>query len=85
MSLYKAEIEIKKIMMECEQNGTSFNEMFNKLRAVECYGIMFPMMMLMNIADEFIKSYKDRKEKPDVGDLQEKWDVTETSWNCKND
>jgi len=83
MSLYKAELKIKKIMMKCEENGTGFNEMFNKLRSVKCYGDTFSSVMLMNMAEEFIKSHKERNEKPDLGNMQEKWDEAEVAWNTK--
>ena len=81
MSLYKAELKVKKIMTECENTGVGFNEMFSRLRAVECYGVKFPVMMLMNMAEEFIKNYKNRQEKTEVGDMQEKWDAAELKWN----
>jgi len=35
------------------------------------------------MADEFIKSHKERNEKPDLGNMQEKWDEAEVAWNTK--
>ena len=87
--LLKAVKKIKDILRKCEEENDDFGEVLNKLGHVKVYGVQFPTMMLMEITDDFVKGYQDRRKSEamkgfDEGELQEKFRAASYNWNNKD-
>jgi|TARA_R110000822_G_scaffold8976_1_gene35291 hypothetical protein len=83
MSLYKAEIEIKKILLECEADNESFDVTLGKLNGIKVLGHVFPTLMLIAIMDKFSEGYESRQKKYFNGeeDIQGAYDAAAIKWN----
>tara|TARA_R110000751_G_scaffold49157_1_gene109644 strand:- start:194 stop:463 length:270 start_codon:yes stop_codon:yes gene_type:complete len=89
MSLHKADIEIRKILVKCEEEGDNFDVTLNKVSRVKVYGVVFPTLMLMEIIDEYSSKREEReraKFKPETTDaeLQNKYQEASRKWNDGN-
>ena len=83
MSLYKAQVEINKIMLDAEATGITFNELMNILqRDVKIHGLSLSTLMLVKIVDDFVSKRGERKEVTiDETHVQEAFDTTAVKWN----
>ena len=89
MSLHKADIEIRKILIKCEEEGDNFDVTLNKVSRVKVYDVVFPTLMLMEIIDEYSSKREEReraKFKPETADaeLQNKYQEASRKWNDGN-
>jgi len=87
--LLKALKEIKKILHKSEEEGDNFQEVLDKLNHVKVHGIQFPTMMMMEIIDDFIKGYQERRKSSmmkgfDEKELQDKYSSVSVNWNSKD-
>ena len=87
--LLKAIKEINKILHESEDGGDNFQEVLNKLSHVKVHGVQFPTMMLMEIIDDFVKGYQERRKNSvmkdfDEKELQDKFASVSMNWNSKD-
>ena len=87
--LLKAIKEIKGILRKCEEEGDNFQETLGKLGSVMVHGVKFPTLMLMEIIDDFVKGYQERRKGEaltgfDEGKLQEKYREAAHNWNNKD-
>mgnify|MGYP003641906610 FL=1 len=85
MSLHKADIEIKKILLDCESNDESFDVILGKVSEITVHGVPFPTLMLIEIIDKFSEGYKNRQKKSFNGeeDIQTAYDAAAVKWNNK--
>ena len=83
MSLDKANLEIKKILLECEADGESFDVTLGRLNEIKVLGHAFPTLMLIAIMDKFSEGYESRQKKYFNGeeDIQEAYDTAAIKWN----
>ena len=87
--LLKAIKEIKKILHGSEEAGDDFQEVLDKLSHVRAHGVQFPTMMMMEIIDDFIKGYQERRKSSmmkgfDEKELQDKYSSVSVNWNSKD-
>jgi|TARA_R100001244_G_scaffold9071_1_gene11187 hypothetical protein len=87
--LLKAVKRIKGILRKSEEEGDNFQEVIGKLSDVKIHGVQLPTMMLMEITDDFVKGYQDRRKSEamkgfDEGELQEKFRAASYNWNNKD-
>ena len=83
MSLDKANLEIKKILLECEADSESFDVTLGRLNEIKVLGHAFPTLMLIAIMDKFSEGYESRQKKYFNGeeDIQEAYDTAAIKWN----
>jgi len=89
VSLHKADIEIRKILVKCEEEGDNFDVTLDSVSNIKVYGVVFPTLMLMEIIDEFSSKREEReraKFKPGTTDeeLQNKYQTASRKWNERN-
>ena len=60
--LIKAIKKFKEILTEAEKNGDEFSLVMAKMSNVKVHGVVFPTMMLMEIIEDFTKSYAERRK-----------------------
>ena len=87
--LLKAIKEIKKILHGSEEAGDDFQEVLNKLSQVKVHGVQFPTMMMMEIIDDFVKGYQERRKNSvmkgfDEKEIQDKYSSVSVNWNSKD-
>ena len=87
--LLKAVKKIKKILHESEEAQDNFDEVLNKLSRVKIHGVQLPTMMLMEIIDDFVKGYQERRKSSmmkgfDEKELQDKYSSVSVNWNSKD-
>jgi len=87
--LLKAVKRIKGILRKSEEEEDNFQEVIGKLSDVKIHGVQLPTMMLMEITDDFVKGYQDRRKSEamkgfDEGELQEKFRAASYNWNNKD-
>ena len=87
--LLKAIKKIKEILHKSEEEGDNFQEVLDKLNHVKVYEIQFPTMMLMEIIDDFVKGYQERRKSSmmkgfDEKELQDKYSSVSVNWNSKD-
>ena len=87
--LLKAVKKIKEILRKCEEENDDFGEVLNKLSHVKVHGVQFPTMMLMEIIDDFVKGYQERRKASvmkdfDEKELQDKYSSVSMNWNNKD-
>ena len=87
--LLKAIKEIKKILHKSEEADDNFQEVLNKLSHVKVHEVQFPTMMLMEIIDDFVKGYQERRKSSimedfDEKELQDKYSSVSMNWNNKD-
>ena len=86
--LSEADKKIHKILIQCEEEGDTFDETLNKITGVKVHGVTFPTLMLMEIIEEFNKGYEKRQKlKFDTNasdeELQKKYASASHNWNSK--
>ena len=87
--LLKALKEIKKILHKSEEEGDNFQEVLDKLSHVRAHGVQFPTMMMMEIIDDFVKGYQERRKNSvmkgfDEKEIQDKYSSVSVNWNSKD-
>ena len=87
--LLKAVKEIKKILHKSEEEQDPFQDVLSKLSSVKIHGVQFPTMMLMEIVDDFVKGYQERRKSSmmkdfDEKELQDKYQSVSVNWNSKD-
>ena len=87
--LLKAIKKIKEILHKSEEEGDNFQEVLDKLSHVRAHGVQFPTMMMMEIIDDFIKGYQERRKSSmmkgfDEKELQDKYSSVSVNWNSKD-
>ena len=87
--LLKAIKEIKKILHKSEEADDNFQEVLNKLSHVKVHEVQFPTMMLMEIIDDFVKGYQERRKSSimedfDEKELRDKYSSVSVNWNSKD-
>ena len=87
--LLKAVKKFKEVLVQSEKDGDEFSLVMSKMSGVKVHGVVFPTMMLMEIVEDFTKSYADRRKAEkmsgfDEGELQDKWREASLNWNNKD-
>ena len=87
--LIKAIKKFKEILTEAEKDGDEFSLVMSKMSGVKVHGVIFPTMMLMEIVEDFTKSYAERRKAEkmsgfDEEKLQDKWSEASINWNNKD-
>tara|TARA_R100000656_G_scaffold58811_1_gene45819 strand:+ start:84 stop:365 length:282 start_codon:yes stop_codon:yes gene_type:complete len=87
--LVKAIKEIKEILRKCEEERDNFQETLGKLSVITVHDVQFPTAMLMEIIDDYAKSYREREKAKvmagfDEEKLQEKYREAAHNWNNKD-
>ena len=87
--LLKAIKEIKRILHKSEEEGDNFQEVLDKLSHVRAHGVQFPTMMMMEIIDDFVKGYQERRKNSvmkgfDEKEIQDKYSSVSVNWNSKD-
>jgi hypothetical protein len=87
--LLKAVKKFKEILAQSEKDGDEFSLVMSKMSSVKVHGVVFPTMMLMEIVEDFTKSYAERRKAEkmsgfDEGELQDKWSEASMNWNNKD-
>ena len=87
--LLKAVKKFKEILSQSEKDGDEFSLVMSKMSSVKVHGVVFPTMMLMEIVEDFTKSYAERRKAEkmsgfDEGELQDKWSEASMNWNNKD-
>jgi len=87
--LIKAIKKFKEILTKAEKDGDEFSLVMAKMSNVKVHGVVFPTMMLMEIIEDFTKSYAERRKAEkmsgfDEGELQDKWSEASMNWNNKD-
>jgi hypothetical protein len=87
--LVKAVKEFREILRKCEEERDNFQETLGKLSVVTVHGVQFPTAMLMEIIDDYAKSYQERNKARtmagfDEEKLQEKYREAANNWNNKD-
>ena len=87
--LLKAVKKIKEILHKCEEEQDPFQDVLSKLSAVKIHGVQLPTMMLMEIVDDFVKGYQERRKSSmmkdfDEKELQDKYQSVSVNWNSKD-
>ena len=87
--LLKAIKEIKRVLHESEEGRDDFQEVLGKLGQVKIHGVRLPTLMLIEIIDDFVKGYQDRRKGEaltgfDEEKLQEKYREASHNWNNKD-
>ena len=72
--------------MQSEKDDEEFSMVMAKMSGVKVHGVVFPTMMLMEIVEDFTKSYAERRKAEkmsgfDEGELQDKWREASLNWN----
>ena len=75
--------------MQSEKDDEEFSMVMAKMSGVKVHGVVFPTMMLMEIVEDFTKSYAERRKAEkmsgfDEGELQDKWREASLNWNNKD-
>ena len=87
--LLKAIKEIKSILHESEEGRDDFQEVLGKLGQVKIHGVRLPTLMLIEIVDDFVKGYQERRKASmmegfDEEETQKKYDAVSLNWNTKD-
>ena len=87
--LLKAVKKFKEILVQSEKDGDEFSLVMSKMSGVKVHGVIFPTMMLMEIVEDFTKSYAERRKAEkmsgfDEEKLQDKWSEASINWNNKD-
>mgnify|MGYP003148800328 FL=1 len=87
--LLKAVKKFKEVLVQSEKDGDEFSLVMSKMSGVKVHGVVFPTMMLMEIVEDFTKSYAERRKAEkmsgfDEGELQDKWREASLNWNNKD-
>ena len=87
--LIKAIKKFKEILTEAEKDGDEFSLVMAKMSSVKVHGVVFPTMMLMEIIEDFTKSYAERRKAEKMSgfneeELQDKWREASMNWNNKD-
>ena len=87
--LLKAIKEIKSILHESEEGRDDFQEVLGKLGQVKIHGVRLPTLMLIEIVDDFVKGYQERRKASmmegfDEQETQKKYDAVSLNWNTKD-
>jgi hypothetical protein len=87
--LLKAIKEIKSILHESEEERDDFQEVLGKLGQVKIHGVRLPTLMLIEIVDDFVKGYQERRKASmmegfDEEETQKKYDAVSLNWNTKD-
>jgi len=87
--LLKAIKKIKEILHKSEEEGDNFQEVLDKLSHVRAHGVQFPTMMMMEIIDDFVKGYQERRKNSvmkgfDEKEIQDKYSSVSVNWNSKD-
>ena len=75
--------------MQSEKDDEEFSMVMEKMSGVKVHGVVFPTMMLMEIIEDFTKSYAERRKAEkmsgfDEEKLQDKWSEASINWNNKD-
>ena len=81
--------KFKEILIQSEKSDDEFNLVMTKMSNVKVHGVVFPTMMLMEIVEDFTKSYAERRKAEkmsgfDEDELQNKWSEASINWNNKD-
>ena len=87
--LLKAVKKFREILVQSEKDGDEFSLVMSKMSGVKVHGVIFPTMMLMEIVEDFTKSYAERRKAEkmsgfDEEKLQDKWSEASINWNNKD-
>ena len=87
--LLKAIKEIKSILHESEEGRDDFQEVLGKLGQVKIHGVRLPTLMLIEIVDDFVKGYQERRKASmmegfDEEEMRKKYDAVSLNWNTKD-
>jgi len=81
--------KFKEILTQSEKDDDEFSLVMAKMSGVKVHGVVFPTMMLMEIVEDFTKSYAERRKAEkmsgfDEDELQNKWSEASINWNNKD-
>ena len=81
--------KFKEILTQSERDDEEFSMVMAKMNKVKVHGVVFPTMMLMEIVEDFAKSYAERRKAEkmsgfDEEELQDKWSEASMNWNNKD-
>ena len=87
--LRKALKEIENILYDSAKNDERFDEVLGKLSKVKVHGVVFPTLMLMEIIDNFTRTYVSEAKASLIKDFDEKemdnkFRQVQMNWNNKD-
>jgi hypothetical protein len=82
--LNEASKKIYDICVKAENEKWSFDHLIDHLQVnAKCYGVTFPVLMLLEIVDQFIKDrpMRDKRRETQGEDVQKGFDRVSPKWN----